>query len=263
MLVFNMHGKLDEKIKEYIYQAQHFPTEIITEAHLAPLPEPVQRYLRFAGVADKPKTRCARVKQSGLMRTSLTQNWMPVEAVQFSTLVGSLSRTWYARIKLGPLTLLKGYDRYDNGSGRMVIRLLSLFPVVNAVGAEMDASALITFINDLVMWPTTFVSDTIQWEAIDASTARMHVKLYDRKFSAACHFNDVGELVDFVTEDRYRTVGKEFKRDKWSTPFRKYREVSGFKIPSEGEAIWHLAEGDFSYIQVKIEDVQYDTFDVD
>lgn len=258
-----MHIKLDEKIKEYITQAQHAPAEIITEAHLAALPEPVQRYLRFVGVVGKPKTKCARVKQSGLMRTSPTQNWMPVEAVQYSTLIGSLSRIWYASIKVGPITLLKGYDRYDNGKGRMVIRLLSLFPVADASGDEMDVSALIIFINDMMMWPTAFLSDPIRWEAIDASSARMQVSLYNRQFSAVCHFNDTGELVNFVTEDRYRSVGKEFLRTRWSTPFRNYRRVNGFNIPSEGEAIWHLPEGDFSYIQVKIEEVKYDTFDID
>jgi hypothetical protein len=261
--IFIMPIKLDEKIKEYIYQAQHAPAEIITEAHLAPLPEPVRNYLRFAGVVGKPKTRCARVKQTGLMRTSPTQNWMPVEAVQYSTLVGSLSRIWYARIKVGPITLLKGYDRYEQGSGRMVIRLLSLFPVADASGAEMDVSALIIFINDMVMWPTAFLSDYIRWESIDASSARMHVSLYNRRFSAVCHFKETGELVNFITEDRYRSVGKEFLRNKWSTPFRNYREVNGFQIPTAGEAIWHLPEDEFSYIQIKIEEVRYEPFDID
>jgi hypothetical protein len=258
-----MHTKPDEKIKAYITQAQHAPAKIITEAHLTPLPEPVQRYLRFAGVVGKPKTRCARVRQSGLMRTNPTQNWMPVEAVQYSTLAGQLSRSWYARIKLGPLTLLKGYDRYDNGTGQMVIRLLSLFPVADTSGPEMDVSALIIFINDMVMWPTAFLSDFIQWESINAASASIHVDLYKRQFSAVCHFNETGELVNFVTEDRYRTVGKEFLRTRWSTPFRNYRDVNGFQIPSQGEATWHLAEGDFSYIQVKIEQVRYDTFEME
>jgi hypothetical protein len=258
-----MHVKLDEKIKGYITQAQQAPAEVITEAHLAALPEPVQRYLRFAGVVGKPRIRCAKVRQSGLMRTSPTQNWMPVEAVQYSTLAGSLSRTWYARIKLGPLTLLKGYDRYDAGLGRMVIRLLSLVPVADARGPEMDVSALIIFINDMVMWPTAFLNDYIQWDSIDASSARMQVDLHDRQFSAVCYFNDLGELVNFTTEDRYRTVGKEFLRTKWSTPFRNYREVNGFRIPSGGEAIWQLPEGEFSYIQINIEDVRYDPFDLE
>jgi hypothetical protein len=255
-----MHVKIDEKTREAIRQAQLAESKTITEADLAPLPEPVQRYLRFAQVVGKARVKCVKVSQKGFMRTSPAQKWMPVEAVQYSTLVGPLSRTWYARIKMGPLTLLSGYDRYDNGEGRMLIRLLSLFPVVNIRGLEIDLSALIIFINDMVMWPTAFVSDYIHWEPIDAATARLRVNLHGRQFSAVCHFNEAGEMVNFVSEDRYRSVGKGFEQDKWSTPFRNYHEVNGLRIPREGEAIWHLPEGDFPYIRAEIGQVEYDTF---
>jgi hypothetical protein len=258
-----MHIKVDEKTQEYIRQARLTKSVIITEADLAPLPEPVQRYLHFAQVVGKPRVSCVKVRQKGLMRTTPTQPWMPVEAVQYSTLAGPLTRTWYAGIKMGPFTLLKGYDRYDNGAGRMLIRLLSIFPVVDAHGPEVDMSALIIFVNDMVMWPTAFLSDYIRWEPMDAKSARAQVNLFGKQFSAELRFNEAGELVDFITEDRYRSVGKTYQQDRWSTPLRSYREVNGVRIPTEGDAIWHLPEGEFPYIQVTIGEVSYDTFDYD
>lgn len=258
-----MHVKVDEKTQEYIRQAQQAKSEIITEADLAPLPEPVQRYLRYAQVLGKRRVRCVKVRQKGLMRMSPTQKGMPIEAVQYSTLAGQVSRMWYARAKMGPFALLTGYDRYDNGSGHMLMRLLSMFPVVDVDGPEVDLSALIIFVNDMVMWPTAFLSDYIHWEPVDAMTARAQVNLHGKQFSAELRFNDIGELVDFITEDRYRSVGKTYQQGKWSTPFRRYHEVSGLRIPSEGEAIWHLPEGDFPYIQLAIGEVSYDTFDFD
>ena len=258
-----MRVKVDEKTREYIRQARQAESEIITEAHLAALPEPVQRYLRYAGVLGKSKVKCVKVRQEGLMRTSPTQKWMRVEAVQYSTLVGVLSRTWYARIKVGPLSLLSGYDRYDNGAGTMRIRLLSMLPVVDASGPEIDMSALIVFINDMVMWPTAFLSDYIHWQPLDAMSALAQVSLHGKQFSAVLRFNDAGELVDFITEDRYRAVGNKYERSKWSTPLRGYRQVNGLRIPRQGEAIWHLPEGEFPYIQVAIGEVQYDAFDFD
>jgi hypothetical protein len=258
-----MYVKVDEKTQAYIRQAQQAKSEIITEADLAPLPEPVQRYLRYAQVLGKPRVKCAKVRQTGRMRTSPTQSWMPVEAVQYSTLAGPLSRTWYARVKAGPFTLLTGYDRYDNGAGSMLIRLLSLFPIVDARGPEVDMSALIIFVNDMVMWPTAFLSDYIHWEPLDTHVARAQVSLHGKQFSAVLRFNDIGELVDFVTEDRYRSVGKASQQTKWSTPLRRYREVNGVCIPSEGDAIWHLPEVEFPYIHVTIGEVRYDTFDYD
>jgi hypothetical protein len=258
-----MHVKVDEKTQEYVRQAQQTPSKIVTEDDLAPLPIPVQLYLRFTQVVGKPRVKCVKVRQTGWMRTSPKQNWMPVEAVQYSTLAGPLSRMWYAQIKIGPLALLKGHDSYENGKGHMLIRLLSLYSVVDIRGPEIDTSALIIFINDMVMWPTAFLSDFIQWEPIDANTARMRVSLHDKQFSAELYFNEIGELVDFITEDRYRAVGKGYKRDKWSTPLRRYREANGLRIPAEGDAIWHLPEGDFPYIRATIGEVYYDRFDFD
>lgn len=256
-----MHVKLDDETRRYIREAQQARSDVVAEADLALLPEPVQRYLRYAQVPGKPKVKCAKLRQTGWIRMSATQSGMPVEAVQYTTLAGTLSRTWYARVKKGPLTLLNGHDRYDNGSGHMLIRLLSMFPVVNMRGPEMDTSALITFVNDMVMWPTAFLSDYIQWEPLDATTARARVILHGRQFSAVLCFDDAGQLVDFVTEDRYRAVGKTVQQTKWSTPFRGYHEVNGVIIPAEADAIWHLPEGEFHYIHVKTEEVQYDRFD--
>ncbi len=258
-----MNPKIDEKTREYVRQAQKTCSKMITEADLAPLPEPVQRYLRFAQILGKPSVRCAKVRQTGFMRTSPAQKWMPVEATQYTTLAGQLSRTWYARIKMGPFTLLNGFDRYDNGTGHMLIRLLSMFPVVDIIGPEIDLSALIIFINDMVMWPTAFLSDYLHWKAINATSAELHVDLHGKAFSAVAYFNEPGEMVNFITEDRYRTVGKGFKQDRWSTPLRSYRDVNGLCIPGEGDAIWHLLDGEFKYIRASIDQVIYDTFAID
>jgi hypothetical protein len=258
-----MHVKVDEKTQEYVRQAQQTQSEIITDAHLAPLPEPVQRYLRYTQVVGKPRVKCVKVRQSGWMRTSPKQNWMPVEAVQYSTLAGPLSRMWYAQIKIGPFALLKGHDSYDNGAGHMLIRLLSMLSVVDIRGPAIDISALIVFINDMVMWPTAFLSDFIQWEPIDENSARARVSLHGKQFSAVLYFNETGEMVDFITEDRFQAVGKGFERFKWSTPLRRYREANGLRIPSEGDAIWHMPDGEFPYIRATIGEVRYDTFDYD
>lgn len=256
-----MSQQVDSKIQEYIRQSKQTPERVITENDLAPLPEPVQRYMHFTGVVGKFMSKCVKVKQTGFMRNSRKQGWLPVEAVQYSTLAGQLSRTWYARMKLGPLALLSGYDSYDNGRGHMRISLLSLFPVADVIGPETDLSALIIFVNDMVMWPTAFLSDFIHWEPVDGNSASLIVNLHNRQFTAICSFNEIGEMINFVTEDRYRTVDKGYQRTKWSTPFRQYHLVNGFRIPSEGDAIWHLPEGEFAYIKVKIGEVKYDAFD--
>ncbi len=253
-----MRIQADSMIRDYVQQARQIQPRVITEDDLVPLPDPVQRYLRYAGVVGKPQVRCVRVKQSGFLRTAPTQGWMPIQAVQYTTLAGPLSRTWYAEAKKGPLTLMRGHDRYDNGTGHMLIKLFSLFSVADVRGPEMDISALIIFFNDMVMWPTAFLDKALTWEAIDSTSARATLRLFNRQASAILTFNERAELIDFVTEERYRSVGKEHLRTRWSTPLRNYREVNGFRIPTEGDAIWHLPEGEFPYIQIKVDEVLYE-----
>ena len=89
------------------------------------------------------------------------------------------------------------------------------------------------------------------------------MSLHGKQFSAVLYFNDLGEMVDFITEDRYRSVGEGNERTQWSTPLRHYREENGLRIPSEGDAIWHMPEGEFPYIRAIIGEVRYDTFDFD
>lgn len=74
--------------------------------------------------------------------------------------------------------------------------------------------------------------------------------------SAIFQFNAKGELTNMIAE-RYRTVGKRFELDKWSTPVTAYRESNGLIIPIKGEGVWNLSTGDFSYIKLEITDIEY------
>ena len=55
---------------------------------------------------------------------------------------------------------------------------------------------------------------------------------------ATLHFNERGELVDFVTNDRYYApTGKTSMRVRWSTPAHDYRDFAGLKITSVEEGV--------------------------
>ena len=72
-------------------------------------------------------------------------------------------------------------------------------------------------------------------------------------------FNDAGELTDFVSEDRYQAQpdGKIMRRLRWSTPVGRYRSFGSVRLPSEGQGRWHDPEGEYAYIELTIDDVQY------
>ena len=42
---------------------------------------------------------------------------------------------------------------------------------------------------------------------------------------------------------------------RWSTPLRDYREVHDRRLAAVGEGRWHPAEGEYAYLEMRIDDV--------
>ncbi len=71
-------------------------------------------------------------------------------------------------------------------------------------------------------------------------------------------FDRSGDLVNFASDDRYRTVdGKAYEKPRWSTPVRGWREFDGRKLPAVVETVWELSGNEFVYGRFEILDVQY------
>ena len=136
----------------------------------------------------------------------------------------------------------------------MLIKVASLITVANAKGAEM-----VTLFNDMCLFaPATLIDKRIQWQTIDSLTVKGSLENNGLKVTAFLYFNEKGELINFVTDDRYYSpTGKTYKRAKWSTPVKNYKEISGIKAPTEGETIWHFTEGDFCYAKFKLKKIEY------
>jgi hypothetical protein len=43
--------------------------------------------------------------------------------------------------------------------------------------------------------------------------------------------------------------------------FLAYGEFCGLRLPSAGEAVWHLALRDFTYIDLRVEEIKYESDD--
>ena len=62
------------------------------------------------------------------MKLKVEQNWLPVEAKQYFS-VQQPGFIWDADIKLAPLFHIAGRDKYFEGKGNMLIKILSLSPL--------------------------------------------------------------------------------------------------------------------------------------
>jgi hypothetical protein len=227
----------------------------VTEADLAGLPEPVQRYLRYTGVVGMERIRAVRLKQTGSMRIKQDKPWMPLKAVQYYT-TDPPAFIWQGSVKAAPLFRITARDRYLAGRGNMRIKLLGLFKIADARAPELDQGTLLRFLNEGMWFPTVYLEDYVRWEAIDSVSARATMSYGEITASAVLHFNELGQLANFVAE-RYMEDSGKYRLETWSTPVNQYGEMNGIMLPVSGEAIWHLESGDFPYIRLEITDLEY------
>jgi hypothetical protein len=118
----------------------------------------------------------------------------------------------------------------------------------------------VTLLNDLcLLAPGALAGPGLRWEVIDDRSARVHYTVGPNTVSAVLHFDDAGELIDFVSDDRLVASrdGKTFTRQRWSTPVSSYQSLGGLRVMRHGEGRWHpSAEPQFAYIELDLVDLE-------
>ena len=101
---------------------------VVTEADLAPLPEPVQRYLRRAGVVGQPRVRNYRLRFRGRIRGGPDSRWMPFEADQQS-FVDQPTRLFLMRASMMGVPV-EAFHRLVAGHATMEVKVAGCIPIV-------------------------------------------------------------------------------------------------------------------------------------
>jgi len=223
---------------------------------LAPLPDPVRRYLAWTGVVGQPIPRMVRLRQRGRMRLGRGQPWWPLDAVQHYS-VRPPGFVWVGTLGCGPLRLARARDMYQGGRGRMLVRLGSHFSVVDAEGKEMDQGAMTRYLSEMVWFPAALLGANVSFEAVDGSSARVILNDHGHTVAGTLHVDANGRPTDFVTA-RQRMQGETSRLATWSTPMTAYGTLAGLRLPVEGRAVWKLAGGDLEYFEVRVTELTYD-----
>jgi hypothetical protein len=231
--------------------------DILTEKDIKDLPSPVQKYLRYSNVIGKEKVRNFKVVFEGEFRTDPTKEWAKMKAVQYTDLINA-TRLYYMDMKMFGLPVV-GLHKYIDGKAAMQAKVAGLITVVDGKGLEMDKGETVTVFNDMcLLAPASLIDERIEWQSIDSSTAKATFTNKGIKVQALLYFNGRGELINFVSEDRYYSpTGKTYEKYRWSTPIQDYKDYNGIRILSRGEAVWSLPEGEYSYGKLNIKEIQY------
>ena len=233
----------------------------VTEADLDPRPEPLAEYVRRSGAVGRPRVTSLHADIHGRIRSSPDAAWMPFTGKQVNTYGRHPQRAFILDATRSglPITVL---HQYRHATATMRAKALSVATVVDASGPEMDRGETVTVFNDLVVLaPGAIVDAPVRWTAIDADHVRGVYTDGDQAVSAVLTFNSEHDLVNFVSQDRFRASadGKSFDLQDWSTPLAPFRATDGRRLPTVGEGRWSAPEpeGSFTYVEFHVDAIHY------
>jgi len=247
--------RVEKEVRTFLSSNVENPGQIIQKSDLAVLPPVVQKWLERSQVLGKERITSARSKQKAVMRLKEENPWMPLEAEQYFT-VDKPGYIWKAKVKAAPFITLAARDKYDDGQGNVLIKLLALKTVADSRGKEVDQGSMVRFLAETVWIPTAALSDYITWEEIDAKSARATMSYKGITASGVFNFNDRGEVVEFVAP-RYGDFDGHYTMETWAIILEDYKEFDGVRVPAKGEVEWKLETGDFNWYRFEVLDIEY------
>jgi len=156
---------------------------------------------------------------------------------------------------------VEGFHRYFGAVATMRIKAASIFPIADAGGPEMTTAETVTLFNDMCVFaPATLVDPRIEWTAVDALHAIGRFTHESIGVEATLTFNDAGELVDFVSDDRLMgpSADSSFTRVRWSTPLHQYKAFGSVVLSSAGVGRWHpMGAEAYDYIEIFTTGIRY------
>lgn len=246
-----------------IRKSEEFKTQplkaevLLKKEETAHLPACVQKYLEYTGALGRSKSQNMCIGFNAEMYRKPGDKPMKSNSVQYN-FYGDYSRLFLMKAsKMG--IPFRALHIYKNGQAGFQVKVAELFMVVDVTGDELTKAETVTLLNDLYLFaPGNLIDKRLTWKEMDSLTAR--VTLTNGKFvvSAILFFNEQGELINFMSDDRSALQDDgTMKPVRWTTPVSDYKEFDGRKIPTYGKTIWHYPEGEFTYGVFTLKSIKY------
>ncbi len=244
-------------VLEALDHTKSIKNEILTEADIRHLPAVVRKYLHYTGSIGKEKVLNFRAEFTGGIRSKSTEDFMPLRSVQYN-FMDQPTRLFYIVAKKKGIPA-KGIHLYRDRKAIMLIKILGLFTVVDAKGKEMDQGETVTLFNDMCfMAPASLIDPNIEWKETDNLTVDAKYSNGNISISATLYFNEDGELINFLSNDRFETSdGKTYINTPWITPVTGYTDINGYRLPSGAKLIYKHPDEDLCYGEFNLKTIEY------
>jgi hypothetical protein len=241
-----------------VAQSPKSPMPVLAEQDISLLPVPVQRYLCVTGSINKPRIKNMQISYDAELIQKPGQPGLPGPVDQFDSF-DPPKRLFFMQSRMFgiPVAVL---HNYEGVRASMRVRVASLFNVVDVHGDELARTETVTLLNDLCfLAPCWLVDERLAWRPVDDLQTEVVFTNGPHKVSAVLVFDGAGYLVNFISEDRGVLQGDgSIKNFRWSTPMQAYRDFDGRRVATQGAAIWHYPEGDFTYGRFTLKTIGFD-----
>jgi hypothetical protein len=240
-----------DEIDALLANARPMRQGTVSQADLAVLPEPVQRWLRYSQVVGKERPATVRLRQKGDFQMDRS-GWLPFEAEQYFT-TDPPAFLWKAAFRMAPLIWVVGRDRFRDGTASIQMRALSLLPVANKTGGGLDQGGLLRYLGELQWFPAGALADHLSWEAAGNDSARATMSYGGVSASMTFFFDADGRLIE---ERAIRYNDARGKNEAWINRNDVDHEFRGIRGPAAGEARWEYDSGVHPYIRWRVTDIE-------
>ena len=223
------------------------------------LPEPVRRYFNNVLQDGQQYVDTVRLEQEGELRTGEADSgWKQFTATQYIS-TDPLGFFWNARVNLWPLISARIGDLYSSGEGSARISLLGLIPIGgDDSNPELNEGELLRYLAEAVWYPTALLpSEGVQWNGIDETTAEATLEYGGATATLTFHFSEDNVVSKVHAEQRPRRVDNGYEPTPWTGRWDDYETRNGIHIPTTGEVIWHLPDGDMEAWRGRLTDIRY------
>ncbi len=244
-----------KKLVQSILDYEIDDKKVVIRDDLLSLPKPVRKWLEKSNVVGSEFIQKAYLEQDGQLRLQPDQKWLDSSAKQFFNAIEP-SFIWVVETKMNNIPIL-GRDLFFKGKGSMLIKIASLFAVVNEKSSKkLNEATMQRFLGEIVWFPTAALSKYIKWKEIDDFSAKA-IMSYKNVEGEATFFFDKNYNLDKFLAYRFRDV-KDDKRTLWEAKVIKTKKINGILIPVELEASWIPEKDDkFTWYKFKIKNVKY------
>lgn len=237
------------------------PTELVFNSDkLAHLPEAAKRYLEHA-IAPKTKLASAvRLKMHGEIKL---KKWIPFTAEQVICWEHGL--IWSATAWMNGFFPIIGSDRIIDGIGAMQWKLLGLFPVMTAGGADITRSGIGRLQAESVWLPSVYCGDRVSWASTELSDldSSLHSSFVVQGDRAELDFtiDRTGRLKTAKLPRWGNPDGAEFHNVDFGGILEEEGTFCGYTIPTRLRIGWYFGserfESEGEFFRAAIDDAIY------